>query len=122
MIKCIPMIIKGVVQDFDNNAYKEINLDSGNKIKLSLLTEDSVLRTLNSKEKVDLNLNQIVNFLYTVGQRWKNEEYNRRRTYIRELKKYLGYSDEMARLEANWIAMLLCSKSALYDIVNYDLG
>ncbi len=28
----------------------------------------------------------------------------------------------MARLEANWIAMLLCSKSALYDIVNYDLG
>ncbi|MUK29064.1 aldehyde dehydrogenase family protein [Aliivibrio fischeri] len=122
MIKCIPMIIKGVVQDFNNNAYKEINLDSGNKIKLSLLTEDSVLRTLNSKEKVDLNLNQIVNFLYTVGQRWKNEEYNRRRTYIRELKKYLGYSDEMARLEANWIAMLLCSKSALYDIVNYDLG
>lgn len=122
MIKCIPMIIKGVVQDFDNNACKEINLDSGNKIKLSLLTEDSVLRSLNSKEKVDLNLNQIVNFLYTVGQRWKNEEYNRRRTYIRELKKYLGYSDEMARLEANWIAMLLCSKSALYDIVNYDLG
>ncbi|MUK78222.1 aldehyde dehydrogenase family protein [Aliivibrio fischeri] len=122
MNKCIPMIINGMIQDFDNYAYKEVKLNNDNRVKLSVITESSVSKTLNIKDRINLNLNQIVNFLYTVGQRWKSEEYNRRRTYIRELKTYLGYSDEMARLEANWIAMLLCSKSALYDIVNYDLG
>ncbi|WP_072054123.1 long-chain-fatty-acyl-CoA reductase LuxC [Aliivibrio fischeri] len=122
MNKCIPMIINGMIQDFDNYAYKEVKLNNDNRVKLSVITESSVSKMLNIKDRINLNLNQIVNFLYTVGQRWKSEEYNRRRTYIRELKTYLGYSDEMARLEANWIAMLLCSKSALYDIVNYDLG
>ncbi|MUH95816.1 aldehyde dehydrogenase family protein [Aliivibrio fischeri] len=122
MNKCIPMIINGMIQDFDNYAYKEVKLNNDNRVKLSVITESSVSKMLNIKDRINLNLNQIVNFLYTVGQRWKSEEYNRRRTYIRELKAYLGYSDEMARLEANWIAMLLCSKSALYDIVNYDLG
>ncbi len=34
----------------------------------------------------------------------------------------MGYSPEMAKLEANWISMLLCSKSALYDIVENDLS
>lgn len=122
MIKCIPMIIGGVIQDVESGKTKELTLSNEQKVFIPTLDSSHVKLIIENKIKINLTLNKIINFLYTVGQRWKSEEYARRRTYIRNLKQYLGYSSEMAKLEANWIAMLLCSKSALYDIVKYDLG
>ncbi|MDD9174247.1 acyl-CoA reductase [Aliivibrio sp. S2TY2] len=121
MNKHIPIIISGVIQDKPDQPEREV-LFNHNKVYLSILDHDSVDLIIKNRSKNTLTLNEIINFLYTVGQRWKSEEYNRRRTYIRDLVKFLGYSEEMAKLEANWIAMLLCSKSALYDIVQHDLG
>nr|BAF93449.1 fatty acid reductase [Shewanella woodyi] len=122
MKKYIPMIIGGVIQEEKLENNRELTLSSDNKVSLPILdkvlAEKVVAHTIDNK----LTLNKIVNFLYTVGQRWKSEEYARRRTYIRDLQNFLGYSSEMAKLEANWIAMLLCSKSALYDIVSNDLS
>lgn len=42
MNKCIPMIINGMIQDFDNYAYKEVKLNNDNRVKLSVITESSV--------------------------------------------------------------------------------
>lgn len=121
MSKHIPIIISGVIKGILEQPEKEMILNE-NKVYLATLDESDVDLIIGNRIENRLTLNQIVNFLYTVGQRWKSEEYSRRRTYIRDLKNYLGYSNEMAKLEANWIAMLLCSKSALYDIVQHDLG
>ncbi len=122
MKKYIPMIIGGVIQEEKLESNRELTLSCDNKVSLPIL--DKVLAKKVVAHTIDnrLTLNKIVNFLYTVGQRWKSEEYARRRTYIRDLQNFLGYSSEMAKLEANWIAMLLCSKSALYDIVSNDLS
>jgi long-chain-fatty-acyl-CoA reductase len=122
MIKYVPMIIGGVIQDDPDNEIRELTLNNERKVHLPIIDSSHVDKIIEIKVQNNLNLNQVVNFLYTVGQRWKSEEYSRRRTYIRDLKNFLGYSNEMAKLEANWIAMLLCSKSALYDIVKNDLG
>ncbi|AZN36195.1 long-chain-fatty-acyl-CoA reductase LuxC [Iodobacter ciconiae] len=120
MIKTIPMIIGGIVQNNPN--FRELTFENTTKVSTPVIDSDCVDNIIKNKVENNLSLNQIINFLYTVGQRWKSEEYARRRAYIRDLKNHLGYSNEMAKLEANWIAMLLCSKSALYDIVNHDLG
>ncbi|WP_419240901.1 acyl-CoA reductase [Photobacterium leiognathi] len=121
MIKKIPMIIGGVVQNTSGYGMRELTLNNS-KVNIPIVTQSDVeaIQSLNIKNK--LTINQIVNFLYTVGQKWKSETYSRRLTYIRDLIKYLGYSQEMAKLEANWISMILCSKSALYDIVENDLS
>lgn len=121
MIKNIPLIIGGVVQDTTEQNKRELTLNEF-KVTLPIINSDDINKITDHKVDNDLALHQIINFLYTVGQRWKNEENTRRRSYIRELKKFLGYSSEMAKLEANWIAMLLCCKSALYDMVKNDLG
>ncbi len=71
MNKCIPMIINGMIQDFDNYAYKEVKLNNDNRVKLSVITESSVSKTLNIKDRINLNLNQIVNFFI---YRWSTME------------------------------------------------
>ncbi len=121
MKKYIPMIISGIIKENSNTYAREVLLNN-NTLFIAIPDETNIELAINNDVKNKLTLNQIVNFLYTVGQRWKSEEYTRRRAYIRDLEKFLGYSREMAKLEANWIAMLLCSKSALYDIVKNDLG
>ena len=120
MIKKIPIIIGGVIQDEGN--LRELILTNETKVSISIVDDNHIKSIIDNEVINNLRLNQVVNFLYTVGQRWRSEEYTRRRAYIRDLKNFLGYSNEMAKLEANWIAMLLCSKSALYDIVQHDLG
>ncbi len=120
MIKKIPIIIGGVIQDEGN--LRELILTNDTKVSISIVDDNHIKSIIDNEVINNLRLNQVVNFLYTVGQRWRSEEYTRRRAYIRDLKNFLGYSNEMAKLEANWIAMLLCSKSALYDIVQHDLG
>lgn len=120
MIKKIPIIIGGVIQD--EGKLRELILTNDTKVSISIVDDNHIKSIIDNEVINNLRLNQVVNFLYTVGQRWRSEEYTRRRAYIRDLKNFLGYSNEMAKLEANWIAMLLCSKSALYDIVQHDLG
>ncbi|WP_023602902.1 aldehyde dehydrogenase family protein [Aliivibrio logei] len=120
MIKKIPIIIGGVIQD--EGKLRELILTNDTKVSISIVDDNHIKSIIDNEVINNLRLNQVVNFLYTVGQRWRSEEYTRRRAYIRDLTNFLGYSNEMAKLEANWIAMLLCSKSALYDIVQHDLG
>ncbi|ATF10300.1 long-chain-fatty-acyl-CoA reductase LuxC [Candidatus Enterovibrio altilux] len=124
MDKLIPMIINGQIEKQFENTEKNMKIDFNNGA-LVYLPSISLLHIKKIIEYENINtlkLHDIINFLYTVGQRWKNEEYSRRRTYIRELKKFMGYSEQMAKLEANWIAMILSSKSALYDAVDNELG
>lgn len=71
---------------------------------------------------VDVPLHEIVAFLTNVGRNWKDSEYSRRRLYIRHLVDWLGYSEKMAELEANWIAMLLASSFRMVDAVEAELG
>ncbi|MCD9510694.1 acyl-CoA reductase [Photobacterium phosphoreum] len=121
MIKKIPMIIGGAERDTSEHEYRELTLNSY-KVSIPIINQDDVEAIKLQNVENNLNINQIVNFLYTVGQKWKSENYSRRLTYIRDLIRFLGYSSEMAKLEANWISMILSSKSALYDIVETDLG
>ncbi len=116
MIKKIPMIIGGAERDTSEHEYRELTLNSY-KVSIPIINQDDVEAIKSQSVENNLNINQIVNFLYTVGQKWKSENYSRRLTYIRDLVRFLGYSPEMAKLEANWISMILSSKSALYDIV-----
>ncbi|WP_261881423.1 aldehyde dehydrogenase family protein [Vibrio coralliirubri] len=120
MEKHLPLIINGLICSTGRGSH-EITFEE-NKVKIDSFNVEHISQMLNQEVLIDLDINNIINFVYTVGQRWKNEEYSRRRTYIRNLITYLGYSPQMAKLEANWIAMILCSKSALYDIVNTELG
>lgn len=122
MIKRLSLVINGVLSvDNVSNEFHEIKF--GDKlIHVSSLDTLEVKKILDEEVCFNISVNQIVNFIYTVGQRWRSEEYSRRRGYIRSLINYLGYSPQMAKLEANWIAMLLCSKSALYDIIDTELG
>ncbi len=120
MEKHLPLIINGQIVSTEEKGY-EITFEE-KKVKIDSLDHEILSQILHYDFLSDLNVNNIINFLYTVGQRWKNEEYSRRRAYIRTLITYLGYSPQMAKLEANWIAMILCSKSALYDIINTELG
>ncbi|WP_318422335.1 long-chain-fatty-acyl-CoA reductase LuxC [Photobacterium leiognathi] len=121
MIKKIPLIIGGEVQDTSEHEVRELTLNN-NTVNVPIITDNDAEAITSLKIENKLNINQIVNFLYTVGQKWKSENYSRRLTYIRDLVKFMGYSPEMAKLEANWISMILCSKSALYDIVENDLS
>jgi long-chain-fatty-acyl-CoA reductase len=70
----------------------------------------------------DTPLSEIVAFLNLVGRNWKSKEYSRRRIYIRYLQRFLGYSEAMAELEANWIALILCSHYRMYDTIATELG
>ncbi|EMN7334158.1 acyl-CoA reductase, partial [Vibrio vulnificus] len=105
MEKNLPLIIRGkLLEKLSSNhellfEHSKILIPKLDYFDIENIMEGSHLNYDN------LNINQIINFLYTVGQRWKSEEYSRRRAYIRSLINYLGYSPQMAKLEANWIAM-----------------
>ncbi len=91
-------------------------------MNIPIITQSDVeaIQSLNIENK--LTINQIVNFLYTVGQKWKSSTYNGN-TYVKRILLIYDFLQEMAKLEANWISqMILCSKSALYDIVETDLS
>ncbi|WP_150139469.1 long-chain-fatty-acyl-CoA reductase LuxC [Candidatus Enterovibrio escicola] len=124
MDKIIPIVINGQVEPFDSDkeTHIRVNFDGGNSVYLPRITSTHVEKMITYDNTNNIKLHNIINFLYTVGQRWKNEEYSRRRNYIRELKNYMGYSEQMAKLEANWISMVLCSKSGLYHTVQNELG
>ncbi|KEY91256.1 acyl-CoA reductase luxC [Candidatus Photodesmus blepharus] len=121
MEKKVPFVLNGIMYQPSSANDRELVVN-GHFVKVPLFSKEVVDAIKSSKKIEELELHSIINFLYTVGQRWKSEEYSRRRSYIRDLVKFMGYSKQMAKLEANWISMILCSKSALYDIVSSDLG
>ncbi|WP_246545243.1 acyl-CoA reductase [Photorhabdus hainanensis] len=90
MSKKISFIINGQVEIFpeSDDSVQSINFGD-NSVYLPILNNSQVKNIIDYNENNELRLHNIITFLYTVGQRWKNEEYSRRRTYIRDLKKYL---------------------------------
>ena len=125
MIKAIDWVINGRrIEASTHDASRTLSVSSDKEVRVPRLTDSHVSEILsfNNDQLLKVPLHELINFLYTVGQRWKNLEYARRRSYIRNLKTYLGYSEEMAKLEANWIAMILSVRSSYYDTVIQELG
>ena len=124
MIKEAVFIVGGERWSIKDDRCQVIRLPSGGKIKLPIFDDIVASKLLSSPRGFlcDTPIYEIVSFLNAVGQRWKSKEYSRRRTYVRDLKKYLGYSEKMANAEADWIALLLCSHVALQDTISVELG
>jgi long-chain-fatty-acyl-CoA reductase len=119
-----PFIVYGSQWTASSENLREITTPTNLKITTPLLNEEIVSKLLEIDRNMlqDVTTQEIISFLYNVGQNWKSEEYNRRRLYIRYLIKYLGYSEKMAEHEANWIAMLFSSHYYLYDMIACELG
>ncbi|HFG1855686.1 hypothetical protein [Vibrio cholerae] len=87
MKKHMPFIINGRVTDCSKKSESETETETEqksiffreNSLNLDVLTDHISDEITSYKNSLDLTINNIVNFLYTVGQRWKNEEYTRRR-------------------------------------------
>ncbi len=83
MKKHIPFIINGRVTDCSKKIRIRIRTKKHffreNSLNVDVLTDHISDEITSYKNSLELTLNNIVNFLYTVGQRWKNEEYTRRR-------------------------------------------
>ncbi|WP_286251478.1 aldehyde dehydrogenase family protein [Streptomyces graminofaciens] len=73
-------------------------------------------------ELAETPLQEIVAYLNRIGHLWNNEEYARRRLYIRELKRMHGYSQQMADAEADLISTTLRAHGHLHDMVAVELG
>lgn len=121
--KNLPLIICGKRVD-RAGSFRQIEFPAGN-VSIPSINESIVDKIVHHAYKevlADIPLHEIVSFIYNVGQNWKSRDYVRRRLYIRDLVNFLGYSEKMAELEANWIAMTMSSHAALYDIIDVELG
>ena len=65
---------------------------------------------------------EIIGFLHRVGRLWESDEYVRRRVYVRQMQQLLGYSEQMAVVEADLIAATLRGSSRLWDTLEVELG
>jgi long-chain-fatty-acyl-CoA reductase len=101
-----------------------IDFPTGRQVQLAVATEDFVARFKDRPKSTlpSLKLHEITSFLYNVGQNWKNPSYSPRAIYEGKLVEFLGYSREMAKNEADWIAVLLSSNYRIYDLLNVELG
>jgi long-chain-fatty-acyl-CoA reductase len=118
----IPLVVNG--RRIDNlPRQRDITVERGS-LRTPCLDEESVTDILSHQldAVAKLPLHEIISFLYNVGQNWKAADYPRRRLYIRDCVKWLGCSERVAELDANWLAMTLCSQAAIYDIVRAELG
>jgi long-chain-fatty-acyl-CoA reductase len=70
MIKYVPMIIGGVIQDDPDNEIRELTLNNKRKVHLPIIDSSHVDKIIEIKVQNNLNLNQVVKFLFKVGQRW----------------------------------------------------
>ncbi|PRP98265.1 Acyl-CoA reductase LuxC [Enhygromyxa salina] len=123
--KTLPSVVCGAIVRSAPAGYHASTTVTDHGLRVPLLAArdvDAILAPEPRNDLAELPTQEIVNFLYAVGQNWKSSEYVRRRLYIRDLINQLGYSPEMAKLEANWIAMILSSYAGLYDIIESELG
>ncbi|TGK15682.1 long-chain-fatty-acyl-CoA reductase [Leptospira fluminis] len=65
---------------------------------------------------------EIIGFLHRVGRMWENDEYVRRRIFIRQIREFAGYSEQMAVAEADLIAATLRGSTRLWDTLQIELG
>jgi long-chain-fatty-acyl-CoA reductase len=124
MIKDVSFIIQGARYDALPDASYTLEFENGTAARLPTLAKEHVDRIVGQDARAleAVPLHEVVSFLYNVGQNWRSSEYVRRKLYVRELVNFLGYSEKMADLEANWISMILSSHATLYDIVGAELG
>jgi len=122
--RTIPAIVAGRLIRSPRGETRRVVTATGMELILPLVSEadaTSIIAT-DRLALADLPTQEIVAFLYGAGQNWKSSEYVRRKLYIRDLVQCLGYSEKMAKLEANWIAMLLSSYASIYDVIEAELG
>lgn len=100
----------------------ELSFRTGATARVPILDLSAIGRLFRPSPLLDINLDEIISFLYNVGQNWKRRDYIRRVAYERNLVRYSGYSDRAARNEADWIAMLLSSGFRMIDLLTSDLG
>jgi long-chain-fatty-acyl-CoA reductase len=124
MIQRLPFVIAGNRVVSDSNSTQTLELRTGESVELPILSKEMVNQVLSQDHSIlrDVPLQEIVAFLNNVGKSWKSEESSRRRLHIRNLVTYLGYSQQMAEHEANWMAMLLCSHYRIFDALDVELG
>ncbi|WP_394821152.1 acyl-CoA reductase [Pendulispora albinea] len=120
----MPFIVCGRRRAPTEEASQEIRLVTGQSVLVPIITEDVTAAILAQDRMLlrDVPSYEIFAFLKNVGRNWKSREYARRRVYVRQLVAGLGYSDEMANHEADWIAMWLSSHVYLYDLIRAELG
>ena len=104
-------------------AQEELEFVTGERVMFGIVPE-AMLEELYcaSTQLSELELHEIVAFLYNVGQNWKRRDYVRRSVYERHLVQYLGYSPRAAQNEADWIALLLSSSFRFFDLLASELG
>ncbi len=103
---------------------REIEFPAGARNAVPRFDEEVADRVLagSGVNLADVSLQEIVTFLNRAGQLWKNEEYARRRLYIRELRRLHGYSQKMAETEADLISTTLRAHTQMHDMVAVELG
>lgn len=124
MLKETAFVIGGERWADSLGEHQTLTMPSGNQVRVPVFNQNVADQILSISKDLLVNtpIYEIVSFLNAVGQRWKSKEYSRRRNYVRDLQKYLGYSEKMANSEADWIALLLCSHVAMQDTVAVELG
>lgn len=122
--KTIPMVLSGKTVRRPRGEIRRVTTPNGSQLAIPILDETSAEELLSAERDalVDVPIQEIIALLYGAGQNWKSSEYVRRKLYIRDLVQCLGYSEEMAKLEANWISMVLSSYASIYDIIEAELG
>ncbi len=104
---------------------RDMTMPTGEKLAVAVLTDDHAELVLEGSERsplTDIPTDEIIAFLHNVGKNWKSGEYAQRWLYTRHLRRYLGYSPREAELEADWIALTLCSHFRMHSLLESELG
>ncbi|WP_230457495.1 acyl-CoA reductase [Leptospira santarosai] len=117
----LPFVIHGkaIKPESDNEQF--IASNSGNIIFPKYETFRENFRK-GKNPLAETSVQDIIGFLFRVGKLWENEEYIRRRMYIKQMCEYLGYSEKMAITEADFIGSSLRGGSRLWDTLDVELG
>jgi len=106
------------------NECLDVIATSGGLVRLGRL-DDVLARELKSVDRLllaETPTQEIIAFLARCGALWKNEEYARRRLFVRHLSAALGYSSGMAEAEADLIGSLLSAHWRMHDVLNVELS
>ncbi|MGW1492278.1 aldehyde dehydrogenase family protein [Streptomyces sp. NPDC002402] len=121
-VKTHPFMVWGERVEPDGDP-RVLEFPNGAKAAVPRLTRALVDRLHNPPtDLAETSLQEIVAYLNRIGHLWNNEEYARRRLYVRELKRMHGYSQQMADAEADLISATLRAHGQLHDMVAVELG
>jgi long-chain-fatty-acyl-CoA reductase len=117
----LPFVIHGKAIKSDANDEQFIHANCG-KIVLPSLKIFLDNFQFNQNQLCDISTQDIIGFFFRVGKMWENEEYIRRRMYIRQMCELIGYSEKMAIAEADLISVGLKGSARLWETIQIDLG